>query len=301
MSTTPAKSLDQPYQRGLTYFRAGNFGRCLECAEESLASNPRNAASLLLKGMALTELDRADEAIEPLRQAAQVVPENADVWHHLGIALVTGGALEEAVPVFRSVLKLRPDDVPILVDLSNVLFMLGRVAEAIETLEQARQLRQGDLSILRNLAEMYTSAGQPGSALQVLEAILELQPTDILAYCDAAWLYFRAGRLDEAAEAYRALRRLDPDQEHELYAIHGLVLTEIRRQNWRDALDLAIEATRLDRFEMTTSLLTFISGKLFGKAQGVISEAELEERFEAEHCEHRRLHAELVTVDGSGE
>ena len=115
----------------------------------------------------------------------------------------------------------------------------------------------------------------------------------VLTGPDAAWLDLQLGRLDEAARSFQTLRRLDPEQEHELYALHGLVMTEIRRQNWREALNLAIEATWLDRYDLTTYLLAFIGGKLFGKIRGEVTEQELNDRFEAEHREHRRLHAEV--------
>ena len=56
--------------------------------------------------------------------------------------------------------------------------------------------------------------------------------------------------------------------------------------------DLAIEATRLDRFDLTTDMLSFISGKLFGKTKSEFSEKDVSARFAAEHDEYRRLHAE---------
>jgi tetratricopeptide (TPR) repeat protein len=169
---------------------------------------------------------------------------------------------------------------------------MGRVEEATTSLTHAAQLRPGDLSILRNLAEMCASASRPDQALATNLEILDLRPDDILANCDAAWLFLQLNRLDEASATFRKLRQIDPDQEHELYAIHGLAMTEIKRRNWRKALDLAIEATRLDRFNLTTNLLSFISAKLFGKAKSEVTETELNARFADEHRYHRRMHAE---------
>jgi tetratricopeptide (TPR) repeat protein len=168
--------------------------------------------------------------------------------------------------------------------------MMGRVEEALNALQRARQLHQGDLAILRNLSDMYASALRTEEALATNLEILELRPDDLLATCDIAWLLWQLKRLDEAAAIFLKLRRIDP--EHELYAIHGLVMTEIKRHSWRKALDLAIEAARLDRFDLTTTLLSFISGKLFGKSGHEISEKDLHARFAAVHWDHRRVHAE---------
>ena len=51
----------------------------------------------------------------------------------------------------------------------------------------------------------------------------------------------------------------------------------------------AIEATKLDRYDFTTSLLSYISSKLFDQSTDV-TEEELYERFEDEYIEIRSLH-----------
>jgi tetratricopeptide (TPR) repeat protein len=242
--------------------------------------------------MALTELGQSDEAIETLERATDLAPEDPDAWRQLGIAHMTAGERKAAVEAFRTSLRLHPGQVPVLVDLGNLLFMLARPQEAIDALEQARRLLAGDVPILRNLADMYISTSRLEEGLRTTLEILELLPEDILACCDAAWLYLQSDRLDEAAAMFRTLRRIDPDQEHELYAVHGLVMTEIRRRNWRRALELAIDATRLDRYDLTTSFLIYTSNKLFGKSKENVAAKELDVRFEAEHREHRRQHAE---------
>ena len=288
------KPADDLYQLGLAFYRAGNFRRCVECADQALAANPDDAPCLVLRGMALIELDRPDEAAGVLRRAVGLMPDSENGWRHLGIALMTVGDLGGAAEAFRAVLCLRPEGLPVMIDLANILFMLGQVDEGVGLLERASRLNRGDLSILRNLAGMYISAGRPGPALETLRQILELQPEDVLACCDAAWLHLGLGRHEEAAAMFRTLRRVDtePEREHELYALHGLAMTEIHRGNWRGALDLAIEATRLDRYEQTTMMLQFLNGKLFGTAGVTVTQADLDARFEAEHAEHRRWHAE---------
>ena len=292
---SPAKTSEDLYQRGLAFFRAGNYQRCLDTADQALAIDPDDGPWLLLKGTALVELGQSDEAIAVLRQATQAAPENPEAWRQLGLALLAGQEYRATIDAFRVALRLQPEDVSLLIDLGNVLFTLGHVEEAIQSLEKARSCRQGDLVILRNLEDIYTAASRHEQALQTTHDILELRPDDVLAHCDAAWLNLRLQRLDESANHFQALRHID--SEHELYAVHGLVMTEIHRRNWRRALDLAIAATRLDRYEFTTKLLAFISGRLFGKTGGEITLGELDARFEAEHAEHRRLHAEgMVTT-----
>jgi hypothetical protein len=126
-------------------------------------------------------------------------------------------------------------------------------------------------------------------ALDKLHEILEFNPEDVAAQCDAAWLQFELRRLNEAEELFKAIRDGQPERDHELYALHGLVMIEVLRQDWRRALMHAIEATKLDRYDFTTALLSYISGRLFDQASDV-SEDELFQRFEDEYREIRTLH-----------
>jgi tetratricopeptide (TPR) repeat protein len=292
VSPSSVKPSDDLYQRGLAFFRAGNFPRARENAQQVLAAEPKDVRALVLLGQTLVEMDEADDALEHLERATQLAPDNVEAWGTLAVALMTAGELNGAVEAFRSLRRLQPGNVAVLVDLANVLFLLGRAPEAIDTLEEAHRHQPGDLAILRNLADMYTSAGRTEKALATTQEILELMPDDILANLDASWLFTQLDQLDQAASVYQRLRHLGMDDEHELYALHGLIMIEVKRRSWRRALDLAIQATRLDRYEFTTTLLAFISGRLFGKTGGEVTEKELTARFEEEHREHRRLYAE---------
>jgi tetratricopeptide (TPR) repeat protein len=293
VSISAANPSGDLYERAVAYYRAGNFARSRDCAEEALASDSRNVPSLILKGMALIELDRPEDAVAPLNEATSAAPDNPAAWRHFGIALLSTGDRKAALSALQRALRLQPDDVSVLIDVGNLLFGLERPDEALETLERARRLAVGDRPILRNLVDMYASVNRREEALRTTREILDLRPDDVVACCDAAALCLQLERFDEAADLFRTLRRIDPSQDHELYAVHGLVMTEIRRGDWRRAMDFVIEATRLDRSDLTTNFLACISGRLFGtSALAQVPLADLVTRFETGQREHRRLHAE---------
>jgi len=296
VSNAPTNQSGAWYDRALAYYQAGDYARCRDCTQQALAADPRNVPSLVLQGMVLVEFGQPEEAVESLRQAIGVAPDSAEAWRQLGGALLIVGGRTEALQAFEKALVLGPRDVSVLIDVGNLLFMSGKPQEAIDTLEQARRLVPGDLTILRNVADMYASLQRHEDALSATREILESRPEDVLACCDAASLCLQLDRLDEAADMFRLLRRIDPVQEHEIFAIHGLVMTEMRRRDWRRAFDLISEATRVDRYDLTTSFLIYISNNLFGGSHGAeIPLSELVARFDTEQDEHRRLHAEVST------
>ena len=115
----------------------------------------------------------------------------------------------------------------------------------------------------------------------------------MLATIDAAELNLALGRAENAVLEYSRLTAIDDEPEHEVYAYHGMIQGEIQREQWRRALDLAIEATRVDRYGRTTDLLAYVVTQVFGKAdRPAPSRAEVDEALAASQAEHRRLHAE---------
>ena len=195
----------------------------------------------------------------------------------------------------RQAAELRPDDVPTLVQLGTVLYVVGSTDDAIAALELALERKPGDLGALRSLTAVCRSAGLRERALVLARTIVALTLDDVDAAIDVAELCLELGRLDEAVDAFQWLREIDDEPEHEVYACHGMIEAELRREGWRSALDLAIDATRVDRYGRTTDLLAYVVVQVFGSSgRRAPSRRDIEDMLEASRAEHRRLHAALV-------
>ena len=81
---------------------------------------------------------------------------------------------------------------------------------------------------------------------------------------------FALGHLGEARDAFLYLGNIDEEPDHEIFAYHGLIETELRRERWRAALDLAVDATRVDRYGRTTDVLAFAVAQVFGATNRAI-------------------------------
>jgi tetratricopeptide (TPR) repeat protein len=114
------------------------------------ATSPSNAAARALYDVGLEHLKarRHHEAVEALRQAARLVPNEADFRAALGWAL------------FRQA----PADA-----------RAGRAAVA--ELRRALQLDERHRAAAQHLAEIYAQTGQPDLAVQELERLLAIDPS----------------------------------------------------------------------------------------------------------------------------
>jgi tetratricopeptide (TPR) repeat protein len=206
------------------------------------------------------------------------------------------GDVERAREAFRRALDEQPDDVSALVDLGHLCYAAGDVEEAVAHLKRALDQDPGNPDALRALVDAYRRLGRPEDALAAARALADSRLDNALAAIDVADLALELDRLDEAEAAFRRLRSFDDDPEHEVpYAHHGLIEIEIRRGRWRSALDLAVDATRLDRLGRTTDVLAFVVAQVFGESDRPTPErAEVEQALARSRTEHRRLHAGAI-------
>ncbi len=285
---------DDLFDQALALYNGGDFERCREVALEALREHPQDSNLLRLAGKASLELDHGD-ATEYLKQAVSLEPDNADAWRDLADAFLYKHRVEDAAGAIKRAVELRPDDVASLIDLAHVLHASGRTDAAISSLEQALEQEPGNLAALRSLVDMYRVEGSLEQALAAARKIVAYTPEDVLAAVDVAELNLALDRLEDAADAFRWLRDIDDEPDHEVFAYHGLIETELRRERWRSALDLAVDATRVDRFGRTTDILAYVVTQVFGAGdRPAPPRRDVEDALAASRAEHRQLHAALV-------
>jgi tetratricopeptide (TPR) repeat protein len=273
-------------------YRAGEFRQSREQALRGLETQPDSVQLLRLAGRSSVELD-LDDGIAYLRKVVELAPDDPEAWRDLAQAVISAGGTTEAADALREVVRRRPRETVARIDLAHLVYALGQADEAIGLLLQVLEVEPGNLAALRALVEMYRDVNNLVAALGAAEGITRQQPDDVVAKLDAAQLNLALGNYTVAAAEYARLRTLDAEPQHLAYAYHGLIHVELQRSNWRRALDHAIDATRVDRDELTTQLLAFTAARLFGDTHGeTLTQAEVEAVLTAEHLEHRRQHVE---------
>ena len=283
-------------QEARDLYESGDFERAREVATGALAASPEDVELLRLAGRATLELE-PEAAVDYFERAAHVEPENAELWDELGDVLLQLDRAPAATSAFQQVIRLRPDDPGGLVDFAHAALRAGDGGEAVASLERAVERDPGNAAALRALVDLHRRSGRDADALAAAAALADRQPDDVLALIDVAELSLELDRVDDAVAAYGRLRNVDEDPEHAVYPYYGMIQAELRRGGWRRALDLAIDATRVDRLGRTTDVLAFAVAKVFGQAERPAPSREAVDTALAEaQAEHRRLHAQEVPL-----
>jgi Flp pilus assembly protein TadD len=288
-----ARALDQVAERS---FDAGEYAAAHDAALAALADRPDDPALLRIAGRAAFQLG-LDDAPAHLERAVALEPDDAQTVHDLALALVDAGRLGEAVEAFRRVITLRPPEATELVDLAYASYATGAADDALGYLREASLRAPDGLAPRRGIVAIARREGRADEALEAAREVLQLAPEDVAALLDLGDLSLELGRYDEAEDAFRRLRAADDEPEHDLYALHGLIETALRRGRLRRALDLAVDATRIDRLGRTTDVLAFAVASVFGESdrEGP-SQADVERLLAESRAEHRRLHEEALVL-----
>jgi tetratricopeptide (TPR) repeat protein len=194
-------------------------------------------------------------------------PDPAGLHEQAESALAEGDA-PAAASALQAILRHDPDDVDALVALGHLDHRAGREQDAVGRLERAAQLRPEDPAVVRNLLDLHRLAGHRRDAAAWAERLVALRPTDPLALLDLAELHLALGEHAAARATFARLRDASAGAGRGIVAVHGMVEAEVLAGHLRAALDLAVDATGLDRTPLTTDLLAFLVAAVFGAGAG---------------------------------
>jgi len=117
---------------------------------------------------------------------------------------------DQAIQSLREALRVSPDNVPLRRHLAEMLMGIGRFGEAEKEFREALSLAPDDAALKVGLARAFYQQGKNGQALVLVEALLHQANSPAAAYVLHARLLLRAGEVERAARQYRQALDLDP-------------------------------------------------------------------------------------------
>ena len=174
----------------------GEYERAISLAP----SDPKMAPAYQNLGMILLPKDPG-AAIEPLRHATELEPQDAHAKWLLGTALERSGKNAAAIEQFEAASKLDDKDVEIRISLGFALLGAGRTAEAEAAYRAALALHPEDDALRQahlGLARSLLVQKKLDAAAFEFGAYLELEPSDVTVRIDRASVLVDSGKDDDA-------------------------------------------------------------------------------------------------------
>ena len=168
--------------------------------------------SLLARARQRVDDDRLDEAVDLLREAAELAPAEARaaIRHDIGYLCLRSGRFEEAADAFRTAVLAEPGFALAHVRLGAALQALGDPDAALAAYERAAEIDGSRADAPFRAGVLLESRGRRAPALAALRRAASTRPPGALSRLAEARLALDAGRHEEAERLLRALLAAHP-------------------------------------------------------------------------------------------
>jgi arylsulfatase A-like enzyme/tetratricopeptide (TPR) repeat protein len=218
-------ALDAEVQGLVDRYQKGDLEGAIRTGEALLRKRPM---PLVYTHLAFLYRQKGDlrAAVEAVRQALALKPDDTDAASLLGGYLVEAGRPKEAVRVLAPYAGRAEPDPDVLTARGMALAALGETKEALATFERARGISPGNPMNLVNIGTTHLMAGDLVHAREAFLAAIDISPDFARAHNNLGVIAAREGRLEEAVARWRRALALDPSDFQTLFNL----ATILRRQ-----------------------------------------------------------------------
>lgn len=153
----------------------GKPGEALQQAEVILKEKPKHTNALLLKTVALAQMNQLDEARAELKKIEQLTDIASDWSYGIVAAQVAenAGDLDTAERLYRDLIRIVPGELPPRQKLANLLLRRARYIEAAQLYEQIVGADPANAEAILNWADALAALGNSENSISVLRRVGE--------------------------------------------------------------------------------------------------------------------------------
>lgn len=186
----------------------------LESAARLFVSRfPSHAFGFKALAVALTMLDKPQEALLVLEVALEKFPQDTELHNNRAAALIRMGRFQESIASADTSLALKPDNGSAYANKGLALKNAGYWRPALEAYHKAIELDPGDYQSLNNAGISLLELEQYDSAVLCFQAALALKPDFETSRVSLAIAEERLHRLKNACDELEAIVKANPDQD----------------------------------------------------------------------------------------
>ncbi len=177
-------------------------------AVELLRAHPD--AGMLWKVLGVARMHQGKEALQPLRRAAELLPNDAESHANLGMELQSRGDLEGALGSYRQSLALAPKNSEVMICAADAQLALRRAQEAVRLYVWALEIDPRRADAHNNLGNALLALNQPAEAARAYKRALHLRPEAAEVHCNLGNALRQLGEFDAALASTRRALELAP-------------------------------------------------------------------------------------------
>ncbi|WP_217424471.1 tetratricopeptide repeat protein [Nitrogeniibacter mangrovi] len=163
----------------------GQYAEALKQADQDLTASPRDPQTRFLKGIALTEMNRSDDAIEVFSKLTHDYPELPEPYNNLAVLYAQKSEFDKAKSALEMAIRTHPSYATAHENLGDVYARLARQAynKALQ-IDAANTSAKSKLALIRQLMTVSgvpgeTVSGVPGETVAAAAPATPAPPTPV--------------------------------------------------------------------------------------------------------------------------
>ena len=192
----------------------------IQVLEREVQVQPGSVEAQMALGVKLFRCGQPASALEPLRSAIRLAPNNGSAYFYLGVSLLAMDRDEEARNAFKRMAALTPPD-------SEQLYLLLRGYSKLSSalLERLHEVGPDSYQLLRVEGEYYDAQNRPELALERYKLAVQKQPNVASTHYVLGSAYWARFRSEDAEAEFRTAIKLSPEHYMARYKL-GMILLE---------------------------------------------------------------------------
>jgi len=239
----------------------GNLDAALETLNEIIKVQ-KNPIFLSNRGVVQRRIGNFEKALTDLREAAQLSPQDADIYSNIGIVKLKQGKIDEAMQDFHKAIEIDPSHY-------RTHYNLGAAHLAKNDLISAKACFNKALSINKHcfiahfgLGELEYTQKNWQKAREHYTTALQCNPKDARSYCHRGKAYKEDGDLEKAISDYNNALQIKPDYAE---AYHNRGLAYAFKKDLEQAISDYNKAIKLDKNHVFSYLNRGVAYQKLGK------------------------------------
>ena len=215
---------------GIIDYQKKNFLNSAEMFKKSININPNHAESYNNYSLALSNLNKFEEAIASWNNAIKINPNYAEAFYNQGNAYLELKKFNSALESYNQAIKIKPDYKQAYNNRGNVLKDLRLLNEAIKSYNQAIKIKPINAEEYNNCGNIYLELKLLNEAVKYYNEAIKINPNYAEAHYNYGKVVNQLKGPREAIESYKKAIKINPNYA-EAYNNLGNAYSELKLLN----------------------------------------------------------------------
>ncbi len=200
-------------QRAQVLLEQSRVEQAVQEIRQALTLDPDDARAHALLALCLTDLNHREEATQEAQAAIHLAPDQFLPHYALAVVLHRRRLLREARAAIGEAIRIDPYSSSAFATLASIEVTAKRWSEAVAAAEKGLEHDPDDRECTNMRAIALVKLGRQGEAAAAIEAALARDPDDAVTHANLGWALLHEGEAKQALGHFREALRLEPELE----------------------------------------------------------------------------------------